>query len=127
MLAQSNLRQCHACNKPIRGRTDKKFCDDYCRNSFNNQLKAETNNHVRNVNNALRRNRKILEDLLEPGETIVKTSRDELLHKGFHFRYLTHTYRNSKGNLYHFCYEFGYMELKADRYLVVRGRGPLVP
>ena len=122
MLTQTNPRHCHACNKPIRGRTDKKFCDDYCRNSFNNQLKADSNNLVRNINNALRRNRRILEDLLDPNEPVAKTSRDKLLHEGFHFKYLTHTYTNAKGNIYYFCYEYGYLALENDRYLIVRGK-----
>ena len=25
---------CLTCNKPVKGRTDKKFCDDYCRNNY---------------------------------------------------------------------------------------------
>ena len=120
MLTQTNPRLCKACNKPFRGRTDKKFCDDYCRNSFNNQIKAGSKNLVRNINNALRKNRRILEELLDHGEAVVKTSRDELLHEGFHFKYLTHTYSNAKGNVYYFCYEYGYLELENDRYLIVR-------
>ena len=61
MLAQS--KNCLACDKPVKGRTDKKFCDDFCRNKYNNQLKAGCNNYVRNINNALGKNRRILESL----------------------------------------------------------------
>jgi predicted nucleic acid-binding Zn ribbon protein len=46
-------RLCLTCNKPLKGRTDKKFCDDYCRNNYNNQLKSNTINLVRNINNAV--------------------------------------------------------------------------
>ena len=120
MLAQSTLKNCLACSKPIKGRTDKKFCDDYCRNAFNNQLKADSNNLIRNINNALRRNRRILEDLLLPHTQMVKTSRDKLLVLGFQFKYQTHTYTNQKGNKYHFCYEYGYLPLENNWYLIVK-------
>lgn len=120
MLAQSTLKHCQACNKPIRGRTDKKFCDDYCRNSFNNQLKADSNNLIRNINNALRKNRRILQELLPPRDGTAKANRDKMLHLGFQFNYHTHTYTNAKGNQYLFCYEYGYMELENCWYLIVK-------
>jgi hypothetical protein len=51
MTAEITTAKCLACDKPLKGRTDKKFCDDYCRNNYNNQLKAAKNNVVRNINN----------------------------------------------------------------------------
>ena len=54
-------KSCLLCQKTIRGRSDKKFCNDYCRNVYNNQNKSIQNNLVRNINNALGKNRKILE------------------------------------------------------------------
>ncbi len=120
MLIESLPKNCLACNKSIRGRTDKKFCDDYCRNAYNNQLKSGSNNTVRNINNALRKNRRILEELLQPNEKMVKINREKLLHHGFQFKYLTHTYTNQKGNAYHFCYEYGYLQLENNWYLIVK-------
>ena len=64
MAAEIKTKLCLNCNKPVKGRTDKKFCDDYCRNNYNNQLKSNTINLVRNINNALGKNRRILENLL---------------------------------------------------------------
>jgi predicted nucleic acid-binding Zn ribbon protein len=58
-------RNCPACGKPLNGRVDKRFCDDYCRNGYNNQLKSASNNLVRNINNALGKNRRILKSLLQ--------------------------------------------------------------
>jgi hypothetical protein len=43
-----------------------------------------------------------------------------LIREGFRFKYITHTYTNKKGNTYFFCYEFGYLPLEHDQYLVVR-------
>jgi len=113
-------RLCLTCNKPVKGRTDKKFCDDYCRNNYNNQLKSTTTNLVRNINNALGKNRRILENLLGTGEEIAKTTRNKLLQKGFQFQYITHTYTNKKGNTYFFCYDIGYLPLESDWYLLVK-------
>lgn len=115
-----SAKTCLHCSKTIRGRSDKKFCDDYCRNNYNNQLKSHSNNYVRNVNNALSKNRRILELLLPPGDEIIKTTKQVLLQQGFSFKYITHTYINKKGNTYFFCYDYGYLPLDNDWYLIVR-------
>lgn len=117
-------RLCLACNKAIRGRVDKKFCDDYCRNSFNNRQNSDHNNYIRNINNALRKNRRILEGLIRPDEEIGKCPRQHLAEQGFDFRYHTHDYTNKKGQTYHFCYEFGYLPLEGDWVLVVKRNQP---
>jgi len=33
------LRHCRHCSKPVKGRTDKKFCSDGCRNAYNNAMR----------------------------------------------------------------------------------------
>jgi predicted nucleic acid-binding Zn ribbon protein len=113
-------RLCLNCNKPVKGRTDKKFCDDYCRNNYNNQLKSNTINLVRNINNALGKNRRILDSLFTEGEGMAKTNKNKLLQKGFQFKYSTHTYTNKKGDTYFFCYDIGYLPLESDWYLLVK-------
>jgi len=117
----SEPKKCHFCDKPVKGRADKKFCDDYCRNSFNNQSKATSNNLIRNISNALKKNRSILEGLLQDQET-QKVARDKLVNLGFQFKYQTHTYLNKKGNQYFFCYDFGYLELENNMFLIVRNK-----
>ncbi len=94
MAAEIKPKLCLNCNKPVKGRTDKKFCDDYCRNNYNNQLKSSTINLVRNINNALGKNRRILENLFTEGEEMAKTNKSKLLQKGFQFKYITHTFTN---------------------------------
>ncbi|HRN73837.1 MAG TPA: hypothetical protein PLM81_11960 [Ginsengibacter sp.] len=112
--------QCLFCGKPVRGRTDKKFCDDYCRNNYNNRLKSKTTNLVRNTNNALMKNRRVLESLLPEGEEMGKVHKEKLVEHGFHFKYITHLYTNKKGNTYFFCYDMGYLPLENDWYLLVK-------
>ena len=113
-------RLCLDCDKPFKGRADKKFCDDYCRNNYNNQLKAGSNNLVRNINNALIKNRRILECLLPEPEEMGRVSKENLLREGFQFKYITHIYTNQKGTNYFFCYDHGYLLLEDDWYLLVR-------
>ena len=120
MKIESKL--CLTCEKPVKGRTDKKFCDDNCRNNYNNNLKAGCNNLVRNINNALGKNRRILESLIPEGEEMGKISKEKLLQEGFFFKYITHIYTNKKGANYFYCYDHGYLLLENEWYLVVRHR-----
>ncbi|WP_198675263.1 hypothetical protein [Pleomorphovibrio marinus] len=119
---EMETRKCLNCGKGLQGRVDKKFCDDYCRNNYNNHRNGTTNNLIRNINYALKKNRNILASLLPEQEDTAKTTREKLLHQGFQFRYNTHTYTNKKGNVYGYCYDYGYLELDHDWYLIVRNR-----
>jgi predicted nucleic acid-binding Zn ribbon protein len=112
-------RKCLACGKALHGRADKKFCNDYCRNAHNNNLKSATTTLVRNINNALLKNRRLLEAALGE-EEMQKLPREKLLQQGFQFRFITHTYINKKGNTYFFCYEYGYLPLENDWLLIVK-------
>ena len=65
-------RQCEECGERVIGRADKKFCSDACRNAFNNALNKDNKNLVRNINNRLRKNYRILETLNTKDKTKVK-------------------------------------------------------
>jgi hypothetical protein len=111
---------CLTCRKPLKGRTDKKYCDDYCRNTYNNQMHSTCNSYVRHINNLLQKNRRILAAILPETSAQTKTSFSYLQEKGYVFQYCTHQIPNKKGNYYHFCYEYGYLALSESRYIVVR-------
>ncbi len=117
-------KNCLACNKILKGRIDKKFCDDYCRNNYNNLQKRKNTNsvYVKNINNALLKNRKILENILPETEELIKIPHQKLLEKGFVFKYHTHTYKNKKDQIYFFCYDYGYLTLENNWLLVVKRR-----
>ena len=72
---------------------------------------------MRNVNNTLAKNRRILMDLNPDGKK--KTHRDQLLKKGFDFDFYTNTYTTKAGDMYHFCYEQGYLNLEEGFVLLV--------
>lgn len=118
-MEMNEPRGCTHCGKRIQGRSDKKFCDDYCRNAHNNRQNSARNNFVRTVNNALLKNRRILEGMIRPGEELTKSTRSKILEAGFDFRYFTHQYQNKKGQTYNFCYDFGYLPLEGEYMLVV--------
>lgn len=122
MPASADTKTCLACGKPLKGRIDKKFCDDYCRNNYNNRQKASSSRSkdVRNITNALLKNRKIMETLLPPHEETAKASRDELLRLGFHFKYFTHYYTTRTGQIYYYCFEYGYLPIGNNWHLIVR-------
>src|SRR5689334_3673319 len=109
-------KYCLKCGKTIRGRVDKKFCDDYCRNVYNNHVRADSNHYVRNINHILRKNRRILESLLPDSRQDIKISKDKLLLLGFCFQYFTNSHTNQRGDSYFFCYDYGFKQLENDRY-----------
>lgn len=111
---------CISCSKPVKGRTDKKFCNDYCRNNYNNQLHSCNNNYIRRINHLLQKNRRILASLMPSTATHSKTSQQQLQEKGFIFKYNTHCQANKKGHQYYYCYDYGYLALEGGNYLIVR-------
>jgi len=111
-------KECAECGKPILGRSDKKFCDDNCRSAFHNKVDGDARNLIRNVNNVLRRNRRILAEL-NPGEKS-KANKETLIKRGFEFSYFTSIYKTKNGNTYYFVYEHGYLELENDWYALVK-------
>lgn len=111
-------KKCLECGEKIRGRADKKFCNDSCRNSYNNQFNKDTKNIMRNTHNTLRKNYRILEKLNPEEKT--KTTRDKLLKLGFNFDFFTGIYTTKAGTVYYFVYDQGYLPLENDYYALVK-------
>jgi len=110
-------KKCLECNEVFQGRSDKKFCSDMCRNAFNNKVKSNDVNLVRNINNALRKNRRILQELNPTGKS--KASRSKLLEKGFDFNCFTNIYTTQKNAHDFFCYDYGYLSIENDYFILV--------
>ena len=105
-------RNCLACGKPLVGRMDKKFCDTYCRSIFHNRSKRTHERLIIETNQNLRKNRTILKTLCPQGKATVRRSiaRD----MGFSFEIFTSIFP-TKGQLYYFSYEYGYMPILDKR------------
>ena len=119
---QTEKRLCQSCGQILQGRTDKKFCDDGCRNNFNNQQNSVQNKEIRIINRVLKRNRAILLALLSVGKKPKKVHREYLLLEGFNFRYMTHQEAGPAGQSYQICYDVGLISLKNMDYLIVRAK-----
>ncbi len=110
---------CLECGDALAGRIDKKYCSDHCRNAYNNRLNKDSKNLVRNINNRLRKNYRILNSFpLKDGKTT--TTKMRLVDKGFDFEYITNLYTTKKGSTYYFLYDLGYLPLDNDRYMIVK-------
>jgi predicted nucleic acid-binding Zn ribbon protein len=101
-------RVCLDCGAKLLGRSDKKFCSDQCRNNYNNRLNRDQNNYVRNVHAQLRRNRRILSDLLDDGHH--RIHRDALIAQGYNFTFFTHLVETKDGLRWSYCFEYGFRE-----------------
>lgn len=111
--------KCLECGDEIHGRSDKKFCSDGCRNAFNNKNNRDTTNLMRNINNKIRKNYRILADLnFVEGKT--KSTRTKLTAAGFSFDYFTHFRVYKNGAEYRFIYDIGYKFLEDDFILLVK-------
>lgn len=112
------MKDCLECGEKIAGRQDKKFCSDSCRSAYNNKINKDSNNYMRNVNNKLRKNYRILIELNTGGKS--KTTKNKLLSKGFDFDFFTNILQTKTGNTYCFVYDQGYLILENDYYMLVK-------
>ncbi|HBW85193.1 MAG: hypothetical protein ACKO2O_00455 [Crocinitomicaceae bacterium] len=111
-------RNCQECGHKLRGRKDQKFCSDSCRNSFNNKKNEDANASVRRINAILRKNRRILAAMNPNGKITVDGI--SLAEMGFNFHYFTNIYKTQKGAQYYFCYDYGYIKMENDQYMLVQ-------
>lgn len=116
MMSNTQLH-CLQCAEPIKGRVDKKFCDDNCRNVWHNAHNKETIQLVRTINTALKRNRRILESLNTTGKT--RVHKNEMLKLGFDFNLHTSIFTSNNNKTYFFCYEHGFLPLEGDYMMLV--------
>jgi len=112
------MKTCLECDEKIAGREDKKFCSDCCRNSYNNKMNKDSTNFMRNVNNRLRRNYRVLSELNPAGKS--RIDRGKLLSKGFDFEFFTNLLQTKTGNTYYFVYDQGYLHLNNDSFMLVK-------
>ena len=99
---------CLNCNKELLGRSDKVFCDAYCKSSFHYKKKqGEKKSLFESIDKQLKTNRRLLKLFNKAGKAVVR--KEELIAEGFNPKYFTHYWKNEKGDVYLFCYEFGFL------------------
>ena len=114
-------RECLYCGKELTGRTDKKYCDLHCKSAFQyKKAKEQPERFYNKVDNQLRLNRKLLKEYNKAGKAIVRSK--TLLDLGFDPKFFTHYWKNQKGDVYLFVYEFGFLRRQEggkDKYVLV--------
>ncbi len=111
-------RVCLECKQPLTGRADKKFCDDQCRSTYNNRMNSNKSGLMRQINSILRKNRQVLAESCPEGKSKIK--KEKIISKGFNTKYHTHIYTTREGSVYHYCYDYGWLQLDNDFILIVR-------
>ena len=111
-------RTCLECGEPLKGRADQKFCNDSCRNAYNNKKASGSTNFMRKINRILKNNHSILEKLNPEEKTT--TYKSSLKKRGFNFTYFTNTYTTKTGRIYYFVYDQGYSELEGNKLMLVK-------
>ena len=114
-------RTCPVCEKVFKGRTDKKFCSDKCKSIDHYEKRRKEEAFFFQVDRQLKINRKILKKYNLSGYATIRKS--VLIEKGFNPKFFTHYWKNKKGEVYLFVYEFGFLSLTKNgkrKYLLVK-------
>ncbi len=114
------MRKCKICNKEIIGRSDKIFCSVKCKNYYHVNLRKVTKIAVQEIDKILHRNRSILLELTGKNKTQIKIGRIILDKKKFNYKYHTHQFKNSRGKIYYYVYDFAWMEFSDNEILIIR-------
>lgn len=113
---------CLACKKKMTGRSDKKFCDLYCKSSFHYKKSLEEAPRFYNkVDNQLKLNRRILKNFNKAGKVTLRATL--ILDLGFNPNFFTHYWKNTKGDVYLFVYEYGFLKRKehnVEKYVLIK-------
>lgn len=113
---------CLACDKELKGRSDKKFCDLHCKSSFHYKKTLEDSPpFYSKVDKQLKLNRRILKSFNKAGKATVKAKL--ILDLGFNPKFFTHYWKNKKGEVYLFVYEFGFLKAKhtsVEKYILIK-------
>lgn len=110
-------RFCLECGHVLHGRRDQKYCSDYCRNACNNRNNALLHYKNRKINRILHANKLILLALYQ--EKRNRHHIQKFYDKGFQFEYHTHSKISKLGQTIHYCYDYGYLRIQEDIYLII--------
>ncbi|MDN3665742.1 hypothetical protein ACFFU1_17465 [Algibacter miyuki] len=114
--------ECLSCGKELIGRSDKIYCDLHCKSSYHYRKSLdEVPRFYNKVDNQLKLNRKILKNFNKSGKAIVRAK--VILDLGFNPKYFTHYWKNKKGDVYLFVFEFGFLkriENHTEKYILIK-------
>lgn len=115
-------KKCLACGNNLQGRSDKVFCDAHCKSSYHYRKSIQESPRFYNqVDNQLKLNRKILKSFNKSGKATIRASK--LIELGFNPKFFTHYWKNTKGDVYLFVYEYGFLrrlEHEIEKYILIQ-------
>lgn len=100
---------CPNCNEEVSGCIDRVFCTTYCKTNFHYEKnKEKINVRFKEVDLQLKLNRKILRNFNKAGKATIRY--EKMIESGFNPSIFTNYWKNSKGDVYLFCYEYGFLK-----------------
>lgn len=114
------MKTCPTCGDIIKGRKDKIYCSVKCKSTAQYESRSMKEKFFIDVDKQLKTNRKILKRYNKTGFTTLR--KEKIIEEGFNPRFFTHYWKNQKGQVYLFCYDYGFLELEQQgkkKYLLV--------
>jgi hypothetical protein len=136
---ENNEKYCLDCGKVLgAGKLGKKYCDEYCKSNYHNRMNREKKaasvaapetetavpkrsypEHLDRIHEIMLKNRSILKDICDDEHQAIRIRLRNLIGRGFNTKFFTsQSEPTAQGNVYNFCYEYGYRE-EADGMVVV--------
>lgn len=122
------MKACPICGQSIAGRSDKLYCSTQCKNAASYDRHKQQEHFFVKVDRQLKINRKILKKYNRSGFTTLR--QEKLITEGFNPRFFTHYWKNKEGNVYLFCYDYGFLSIERDgvkKYLLVEWQDYMLP
>lgn len=110
------VKQCEFCEKVLHGRSDQRFCNDTCRNTFNRNLrmaeKAEHHKNIPEIIRIIKKNYEILKPIVRNicfvGDYITYDSVEEFMRLGINTKFFTSIHTDDYDCTWHCVFECGY-------------------
>jgi len=108
-------KTCQHCNKILHGRSDQRFCNDTCRNTFNRlkrqQEKISDHQNTPEIFRIIKHNYELLKALKpphEPDSYIWIKDTEYTLKEGFNSKFFTSIYKEPSGSIWYCIFEYGF-------------------
>ncbi|MDB9775623.1 hypothetical protein OAB47_05255 [Vicingaceae bacterium] len=114
-------KTCPICESTIKGRSDKIYCSIVCKRAAGYDKRVKESPFYLKVERQLKTNRRILKKYNRVGKTTLR--REELIKEGFNPNFFTHYWKNAKGDVYLFVFDYGFLALKEhlkEKYVIVQ-------
>jgi predicted nucleic acid-binding Zn ribbon protein len=110
------VKQCEFCEKVLHGRSDQRFCNDSCRNTFNRNLrmaeKAEHHKNIPEIIRIIKRNYEILKPMTKTityiDEYKYYDNLEEFLKTGINPNFFTSTFTDKHGTTWNCVFDCGF-------------------